>query len=79
MAERLENIDVNEAIQAELPAFKKLLALLKDKYRPPLVEPTSSINHVMYKSGQYSVLLHFSDLVERAEKTSTLGKTVIKP
>jgi hypothetical protein len=67
MSESLVNVPVNDIVKKYEGELRILLELLKDKFKPPVVTPSMSINEIMYTSGQYSVLTHFEVLLEQIE------------
>ena len=71
------NVTILDAVKSNLPAFKKIVALMEKKYTPPTVRPNMSIDRIMFDAGQYSVLEHFRMVVAQAEKemnTDVIGE-----
>lgn len=71
------NVDIDALVAADLPAFKRLLAVMEAKYPIPVVSPGMSLTDIMYTSGQYSVVLHFREVVSRVESDNPLSSTVV--
>lgn len=66
------NVDIKSLIKNDLPTFKRVLAIMEGKYTVPIITPGMTLDDVMYRSGQYSVLLHFKRLVAEAESDSNV-------
>ena len=70
------NVDIDAVVRADLPTFKRLLGILEEHYRPPIVTPSTDMNTIMYNAGQYSVLQNLKIIVERVESENRTIKEV---
>lgn len=65
---QLSNTDINAQVKAYLPHLKTLLRFLEAKFPAPTPKPDQTHAEIMYYAGQYSVLVHFQNLVKQAEQ-----------
>jgi len=61
------NVDIDVIVRNNLKEFKTILAIMETKYTVPIITPGMSQDDIMYRSGQYSVLLNFREMIARAE------------
>ena len=71
----LNSSDIRDLVANNLPTFRMILDVMRQKYKPPTIEPGISHEDLMYRGGQYSVLTHFEQLIEEAEAANVLLTT----
>lgn len=70
------NVNIDDVIANNLPAFEMIIKIMESKYTVPIITPGMAQDDIMYRSGQYSVLLHFHEAIARVEARQTLPDTV---